>query len=107
MHGANHPGSKHYVEDVWKVDPKKACAGPPVGLMWLSPDCKHFSKAKGGKPRERKIRGLAWIAVRSAKTVRPRVICRENAAEFVTGGALLARGTRTKARTGQTEPQRP
>src|SRR5258708_27455964 len=102
MHRANHPGTKHYVEDVWKVDPKKACAGRPVGLMWLSPDCKHFSKAKGGKPREKKIRGLAWIAVRWAKTVRPRVICLENVEEFIKWGPLLADGTPCKARIGQT-----
>src|SRR5258708_39220296 len=70
--------------------------------MWLSPDCKHFSKAKGGKPREKKIRGLAWIAVRWAKTVRPRVICLENVEEFIKWGPLLADGTPCKARIGQT-----
>lgn len=102
MHRANHPGTKHYVENVWKVDPKKACGGRPVGLMWLSPDCKHFSKAKGGKPREKKIRGLAWIAVHWAKTVRPRVICLENVEEFIKWGPLLADGTPCKARIGQT-----
>jgi DNA (cytosine-5)-methyltransferase 1 len=64
----------HYVEDVWKVDPVKACGGRPVGLAWFSPDCKHFSKAKGGKPVSKKIRGLAWIVVKWAKAVRPRVI---------------------------------
>ncbi len=50
MHKANHPNTKHYCEDVWQVDPVKACNGHPVGLAWFSPDCKHFSKAKGGKP---------------------------------------------------------
>src|SRR5258708_34707212 len=70
--------------------------------MWLSPGCKHFSKAKGGKPREKKIRGLAWIAVRWAKTVRPRVICLENVEEFIKWGPLLADGTPCKARIGQT-----
>ena len=51
MHKANHPRTKHYCEDVWQVDPVKACKGNPVGLAWFSPDCKHFSKAKGGKPK--------------------------------------------------------
>ena len=59
MHRANHPSSKHYCENVWDVDPVEACAGRPVGLAWFSPDCKHFSKAKGGKPVEKAIRGLA------------------------------------------------
>jgi DNA (cytosine-5)-methyltransferase 1 len=102
MHRANHPNTKHYIEDVWKVDPKKACAGRPVGLMWLSPDCRHFSKAKGGKPRNKKIRGLAWIAVHWAKAVRPRVICLENVEEFQKWGPLLADGTPCKERVGQT-----
>src|SRR5258708_5437936 len=102
MHRANHPGTKHYVEDVWKVDPKKACAGRPVGLMWLSPDCKHFSKAKGGKAGEKKNRGLGWMGGRWAKKVRPRVICLENVEEFIKWGPLLADGTPCKARIGQT-----
>lgn len=102
MHRANHPGTKHYVENVWKVDPKKACSGRPVGLMWLSPDCKHFSKAKGGKPRNKKIRGLAWIAVHWAKAVRPRIICLENVEEFQKWGPLLEDGTPCKERIGQT-----
>lgn len=88
IHLMNHPGSRHYREDVWHVDPVEACAGRPVGLMWLSPDCKHFSKAKGGKPVEKKIRGLAWVAVRWAKAVRPRVIILENVEEFQTWGPL-------------------
>lgn len=64
MHRANHPTSKHYCENVWEVDPKEATEGKPVGLAWFSPDCKHFSKAKGGKPRDKKIRGLAWIVLK-------------------------------------------
>ncbi len=88
LHAANHPESRHYVEDVWKVDPVEACAGRPVGLMWLSPDCKHFSKAKGGKPVSKKVRGLAWIAVRWAKAVQPRIIVLENVEEFQTWGPL-------------------
>ena len=69
MHKANHPNTKHYCEDVWQVDPVKACNGHPVGLAWFSPDCKHFSKAKGGKPKDKFIRGLAWVACRWAGLV--------------------------------------
>ena len=88
LHTANHPTTKHYCESVWDVDPVAVTGGRPVGLMWLSPDCKHFSKAKGGKPVEKKIRGLAWIAVKWAKLVRPRVIILENVEEFQTWGPL-------------------
>ena len=88
LHAANHPDSLHLSEDVWHVDPVAVCAGRPVGLMWLSPDCKHFSKAKGGKPVSKKIRGLAWVAVRWAKAVRPRVIVLENVEEFQTWGPV-------------------
>lgn len=88
MHRANHPGTRHYVEDVWEIDPAEVTSGQPVGLLWLSPDCKHFSKAKGGKPVEKKIRGLAWVAIRWAATVRPEVIVLENVEEFTTWGPL-------------------
>lgn len=88
MHRANHPATKHYMEDVWKVDPNEACAGRPVALAWFSPDCKHHSKAKGGKPVSKKIRGLAWVAVKWAKAVRPRVIMLENVEEFQDWGRL-------------------
>lgn len=88
MHRANHPGTKHYIEDVWKVDPVEACAGRPVALAWFSPDCKHHSKAKGGKPVSKKIRGLAWVAVKWAKAVHPRVIMLENVEEFQDWGRL-------------------
>ena len=90
MHRANHPTTEHYTEDVRKVDPKTACAGRPVALAWFSPDCKHHSKAKGGKPVSRKIRGLAWVAVKWAKAVRPRVIMLENVEEFQDWGRLDA-----------------
>jgi DNA (cytosine-5)-methyltransferase 1 len=89
LHAANHPRSKHYREDVWKVDPIEATGGQPVGLMWLSPDCKHFSKAKGGKPVSPRVRGLAWIAVRWAAAVRPSIIVLENVEEFQTWGPVL------------------
>jgi DNA (cytosine-5)-methyltransferase 1 len=103
LHAANHPDSLHLAEDVWKVDPITACAGRPVGLMWLSPDCKHFSKAKGGKPVEKKIRGLAWVAIRWAAAVRPRVIVLENVEEFQTWGPVLRETNRPcPVRRGQT-----
>ncbi|PKM69162.1 MAG: DNA cytosine methyltransferase [Firmicutes bacterium HGW-Firmicutes-2] len=89
MHTVNHPASKHYCENVWDIDPVEACNGRPVGLAWFSPDCKHFSKAKGGTPVSNQIRGLAWVAVRWAKKVRPRVIILENVEEFKTWGPLV------------------
>lgn len=88
MHRANHPTTEHYTEDVWEVDPVAACAGRPVALAWFSPDCKHHSKAKGGKPVDKHIRGLAWVAVKWAKAVHPRVIMLENVEEFMDWGRL-------------------
>lgn len=88
MHKANHPNTKHYCESVWDIDPVEACGGKPVALAWFSPDCKHFSKAKGGKPKDKMIRGLAWVALRWAAKVRPRVIMLENVEEFKTWGPL-------------------
>lgn len=89
MHARNHPETRHYQEDVWKVDPREACGGRPVGLAWFSPACTHFSRAKGAQnPKCEKIRGLAWVVVRWAKAVRPRVIVLENVEEFETWGPL-------------------
>lgn len=88
MHEVNHPHTKHYCESVWEVNPREVTQGRPVDLCWFSPDCKHFSKAKGGKPVKKEIRGLAWVAIRYAATVRPRVIMLENVEEFVTWGPL-------------------
>ena len=102
MHKANHPNTKHYCEDVWQVDPVKACNGHPVGLAWFSPDCKHFSKAKGGKPKDKFIRGLAWVACRWAGLVRPRVIMLENVEEFKTWGPLNRGHHPIKAKQGKT-----
>ncbi|MFD1777040.1 DNA cytosine methyltransferase [Paenibacillus rhizophilus] len=102
MHRANHPETEHYCESVWDVDPREVTGGRPVGLVWLSPDCKHFSKAKGGKPVEKGIRGLAWVAVRWAATVRPRVIMLENVEEFKTWGPLLKDGYPDPAQKGRT-----
>lgn len=102
MHKANHPNTKHYCENVWTVDPVKACKGHPVGLAWFSPDCKHFSKAKGGKPKDKNIRGLAWVALRWAGLVRPRVIMLENVEEFKTWGPLNRRHHPIKSKQGKT-----
>lgn len=102
MHKANHPNTKHYCENVWAVDPVKACNGHPIGLAWFSPDCKHFSKAKGGKPKDKNIRGLAWVALRWAGLVRPRVIMLENVEEFKTWGPLNRGHHPIKAKQGKT-----
>ncbi len=102
MHKANHPSTKHYCESVWDVDPVKACKGHPVALAWFSPDCKHFSKAKGGKPKDKNIRGLAWVALRWAGKVRPRVIMLENVEEFKTWGPLNRSHRPIKSKQGQT-----
>lgn len=88
MHQANHPHTRHLQCDVFEVNPLQATGGRQVGLLWASPDCKHFSKAKGGKPRSKKIRSLAWVVVKWATLVRPRVIMLENVEEFVTWGPL-------------------
>ncbi len=101
MHKVNHPFTKHYQESVWDIDPVKVTEGRPVGIAWFSPDCKHFSKAKGGKPVDKKIRGLAWIALRWAGTVRPRIIMLENVEEFMTWGPVR-RGKHVKSKQGQT-----
>lgn len=102
MHKANHPNTKHYCESVWDVDPIEACKGHPVGIAWFSPDCKHFSKAKGGKPKDKNIRGLAWVALRWAGKVRPRVIMLENVEEFKTWGPLNRSHRPIKAKQGVT-----
>ena len=101
MHAANHPETRHFREDVWKVDPRQVCKTRPA-LAWFSPDCKHFSKAKGGKPVDKKIRGLAWIVIRWAKAVRPRVILLENVEEFEDWGPLLDNGRPCPERIGLT-----
>ena len=102
MHAENHPATRHYCESVWKVNPVEVCGGRKVGLAWFSPDCKHHSKAKGGKPRDKKIRGLAWVVRRWAAAVRPRVIILENVEEFQDWGPLLEDGTPCPLRKGFT-----
>lgn len=90
MHKTNHPDTLHYCESVFDVDPQAATGGNPVGLAWFSPDCRHFSKAKGAKPVKKEIRGLAWVVLRWALAKRPRVMMLENVEEFKTWGPLLA-----------------
>lgn len=101
MHRTNHPYTEHLQASVWDVDPREVCRGRPVGLAWFSPDCKHFSKAKGAALVDRNIRGLAWIVLRWAGTVRPRVIILENVEEFVTWGSVR-KGKPVKKKAGQT-----
>ena len=92
MHRTNHPNTTHYQESVWDIDPVKVCGGNPVALGWFSPDCKHFSKAKGAPLVDRNIRGLSWVILRWAMTVRPRVIMMENVEEIQTWGPLKYAG---------------
>lgn len=101
LHKTNHPYTEHLQASVWDVDPREVCKGRPVGLAWFSPDCKHFSKAKGAALRDRKIRGLAWIVLRWAGTVRPRVIMLENVEEFQTWGPVR-KGKPVKKHAGET-----
>ncbi|EKN6224389.1 DNA cytosine methyltransferase [Yersinia enterocolitica] len=106
MHTTNHPDTLHYCESVFDIDPVAATAGRPVGLAWFSPDCRHFSKAKGSKPVKKEIRGLAWIVVRWALAKKPRVVMLENVEEFKTWGPLITAEDGTEhpdpARAGET-----
>ena len=101
LHKTNHPYTEHLQASVWDVDPVEVCRGRPVGLAWFSPDCKHFSKAKGAALVDRNIRGLAWIVLRWAGTVRPRVIMLENVEEFQTWGPVR-KGKPVKGKAGTT-----
>ncbi len=102
MHRANHPTTKHYCENIFEVEPKEVCAGRPVALAWFSPDCRHFSRAKGGKPVDKNIRGLAWVTIKWAYEVKPRVIMLENVPEIQTWGPLGEDGKPIKEREGET-----
>jgi DNA (cytosine-5)-methyltransferase 1 len=102
IHQINHPETDHLVTDVWDVDPVEACRGRPVGLAWFSPDCTHFSLARGGKPRKKSIRSLAWVVTKWAKAVRPRLIILENVREFLTWGPLGRDSKPVAARAGET-----
>ena len=107
MHKVNHPFTKHYQEDVFAIDPEQVTDGRPVGIGWFSPDCKHFSRAKGGKPVEKKIRGLSWVILKWAMSEKssPRVIFMENVPEIQTWGPLKEVNGKTMpdpARSGET-----
>ena len=102
LHAANHPHCQHLVEDVWAIDPRAVTNGRHVALAWFSPDCKHFSKAKGGRPVEKNIRGLAWVVIRWAATVRPTMIALENVEEFQDWGPLTQDGLPCPERKGRT-----
>lgn len=102
MHKTNHPHTKHYQESVWDVDIREITNGQEVDLVWCSPDCKHFSKAKGGKPVNKQIRGLAWVAIKWAGTVRPKVIVLENVEEFQTWGPIDNNGKPIAKEKGRT-----
>ncbi len=101
LHAANHPETLHLDSNIWDVDPLAVTKGRHVGLLWASPDCKHFSKAKGGAPRDRNIRDLAWVVVRWAEFAKPDVICMENVEEFVTWGPVDNDGMPIKEFAGQ------
>ncbi|RDW14403.1 DNA cytosine methyltransferase [Paracoccus thiocyanatus] len=102
LHAANHPSTLHLDSNIWDVDPLSVTKGRHVGLLWASPDCKHFSKAKGGAPRDRNIRDLAWVVVKWAEDAKPDVICMENVEEFVTWGPLDNDGQPIKELAGVT-----
>lgn len=102
MHEVNHPDTVHIRNNIWQIDPKEVTGGKPVDLAWFSPDCKHFSKAKGGKPRDKSIRDLAWVVVLWAQRVKPALILLENVEEFRTWGPLCEEGKPIKERKGET-----
>lgn len=102
QHTINHPGTEHYQTDVWEVSPRRVAQGRPVSLLWASPDCRHFSRAKGKAPVSQRVRSLAWVVCRWAAEVAPEVICLENVPEFTTWGPLLSDGRPCPDRAGQT-----
>ncbi len=102
VHKDNHPDTEHFTTDVWEVDPIEATKGRPVDVLWASPDCTFFSRARGGKPRKKRVRSLAWVVTRWAKAVRPREIYLENVPEFQDWGPLLSDNTPCKKRRGKT-----
>lgn len=105
VHAVNHPHTEHRIEDVFHTDPREIAKGRAIALVWLSPDCKHHSKAKGGKPRDKNIRALAWVAIRWAclpRPMKPAIIALENVEEFQDWGPLTADDMPCPARKGQT-----
>lgn len=116
MHAANHPKTIHYTEDVFKAAPHRVTGGLPVELLWASPDCTHHSRAKGGKPVKKQVRGLAWVVVKWAVEAKPRVIILENVREFEDWGPIVPqwvckscewKGTEGQARLARTKRRCP
>ncbi|QSL90482.1 DNA cytosine methyltransferase [Pseudomonas atacamensis] len=102
VHRANHPETAHYVADVYEVDPLLATGGQPVAIIWASPDCRHHSKAKGGAPRDRGVRGLAWVVIRWLFVTKSRLLFLENVEEFCDWGPICEEGQPIKAERGRT-----
>lgn len=102
VHRANHPQTAHYVADVFEVDPREATGGQPVAIIWASPDCRHHSKAKGGAPRDRGVRGLAWVVIRWLFVTKSRLLFLENVEEFCDWGPIDEEGQPIKAERGRT-----
>ena len=102
VHRANHPKTAHYVADVYEVDPREATGGQPVAIIWASPDCRHHSKAKGGAPRDRGVRGLAWVVIRWLFITKSRLLFLENVEEFCDWGPIDDEGQPIKAERGRT-----
>ncbi|WP_207878214.1 DNA cytosine methyltransferase [Pseudomonas sp. 32_A] len=102
VHRANHRKTRHYISDIYEVDPLEATGGQPVGILWASPDCRHFSKAKGGAPRSKSVRSLPWVVVRWVFATRPRLFLMENVEEFQAWGPLDDAGKPIKAEMGRT-----
>lgn len=98
LHSANHPFTRHLCQDVWEADPRIECGGRPVGALHASPDCTHFSQAKGGQPRSRATRSLSWVVPRWAGTVRPRIITLENVKQILKWGPLIAKRDKATGR---------
>ncbi|ORL62410.1 DNA cytosine methyltransferase [Pseudomonas putida] len=102
VHRANHRNTRHYISDIFEVDPLEATGGQPVGILWASPDCRHFSKAKGGAPRSKSVRSLPWVVVRWVYATRPRLFLMENVEEFQAWGPLDGHGKPIKSEMGRT-----
>ncbi len=103
MHAANHPLTEHHRDDIWHADPRKDVAGRPIGWFHASPDCTHFSQAKGGQPRNRKIRALSWVIPKwigqLAKVgLAPRIVSMENVWQIKTWGPLVAKRDKATGR---------
>lgn len=101
FHQLNHPHTRHHCDSVWNINPQTITCGIPAELVWFSPDCKHFSRAKGGGTVDPSIRGLAWVVLRWASKNRPRIIMLENVKEFQDWGPLRHRKP-MKERKGET-----